>query len=87
MNILKPQNLHFQKLENKCLIDLDEDEKINYCNFENEEYNNIKEGILFSGCLFCAMMNLWEKEESLLEMKLRMHIRSLRLNRLHTYRK
>ena len=41
MNILKPQNLHFQKLENKCLIDLDEDEKINYCNFENEEYNNI----------------------------------------------
>ena len=42
MNILKPQNLHFQKLENKCLIDLDEDEKINYCNFENEEYNNVE---------------------------------------------
>ena len=41
----------------------------------------------FRDAFFCAMMNLWEKEESLLEMKLRMHIRSLRLNRLHTYRK
>ena len=40
MNILKPQNLHIQELENKCLIDLDEDEKINYCNFENEEYSS-----------------------------------------------
>ena len=58
-----------------------------FTEYPSEEYNNIKEGILFSGCLFCAMMNLWEKEESLLEMKLRMHIRSLRLNRLHTYRK
>ena len=42
MNILKPQNLHIQKLENKYLVHIKEDEKINYCNFENEECNNIK---------------------------------------------
>ena len=42
MNILKPQNLHIQELENKYLVHIKEDEKINYCNFENEECNNIK---------------------------------------------
>ena len=41
MNILKPQNLHIQELENKYLVHIKEDEKINYCNFENEECNNI----------------------------------------------
>lgn len=65
MNILKPQNLHFQKLENKCLIDLDEDEKINYCNFENEEYNNINlYDIEFEHCKFtniCMQKSKLEK--------------------------
>ena len=31
MNILKPQNLHIQELENKYLVHIKEDEKINYC--------------------------------------------------------
>lgn len=30
MNILKPQNLHIQELENKYLVHIKEDEKINY---------------------------------------------------------
>jgi pectate lyase len=53
MNILKPQNLHIQELENKYLVHIKEDEKINYCNFENEECNNIKlYEIEFEHCKF-----------------------------------
>lgn len=42
MNILKPQNLHIQNLENRDLSSISEDEKLNYYKFENEECNNIK---------------------------------------------
>lgn len=41
MDILKPQNLHIKELENSKLVDINEDEKINYSNFENEECNDI----------------------------------------------
>ena len=38
MNILKPQNLQMKELEDGDLKILKEDEKIDYGNFENEEY-------------------------------------------------
>ena len=41
MNILKPQKLNFKEFENKCLTDMSEEEINDYCNFENEECNNI----------------------------------------------
>lgn len=53
MNILKPQNFHFQELEDKHLMDISEDEKINYCKFENEECNDINlYEIEFKQCKF-----------------------------------
>ena len=65
MNILKPQNLHIQELENKYLVHIKEDEKINYCNFENEECNNIKlYEIEFEHCKFnniCMQNRILEK--------------------------
>ena len=41
MNILKPQKLNFYELKNKYLIDINEGEEINYCNFQNEKCNDI----------------------------------------------
>lgn len=41
MNILKPQKLNVQKLEDRYLKDISKDERINYCKFENEECNDI----------------------------------------------
>ena len=41
MNILKPQKLNFYELKNKYLIDINDGEEIDYCNFRNEKCNNI----------------------------------------------
>lgn len=41
MNILRPQNLTIQELKKGYLTDIHEEETINYCNFENEDVNNI----------------------------------------------
>lgn len=38
MNILKPQNLKIKELENRNFSDVSKDEKIDYCNFENDKY-------------------------------------------------
>lgn len=65
MNILKPQNLHIEELENRYLSDISEDEKINYCNFENEECNNINlYEVEFKNCKFsniCMQKGILEK--------------------------
>lgn len=63
MNILKPQNLHFKEMENKHLIDINEDEKISYCNFENEKCNdmNLYE-VEFEHCKF---NNIWMQKGTL----------------------
>lgn len=53
MNILKPQNLHTQKLKDKYLVDISEYEKLNYCNLKNEKCNNINlYEIEFEHCKF-----------------------------------
>ena len=41
MNIIKPQKLNFYELKNKYLIDINDGEEIDYCNFRNEKCNNI----------------------------------------------
>lgn len=53
MNILKPQNLHIQELENRYLVNISEGEKISYCNFKSEECNDINlYEIEFEHCKF-----------------------------------
>ena len=53
MNILKPQNLNIKELEDNQLIDISEEEKINYAKFQNEECNDIDlYGAEFEHCKF-----------------------------------
>ncbi len=52
MNVLKPPKKYFERLENKKLECIKEDEKIENCEFENEKYSELYEkSIEFEKCI------------------------------------
>ena len=56
MNILKPRNIQSEALRNKRLCDLLEDEKINFCNFEKEKFDDLNlYEIEFEHCRFSGI--------------------------------